>query len=242
VQSHLTCGELPTFGPVTTRLVGYGIARLRDRNQGEIVEPLAFLSLMKWLETNRSANLETGIRARLSFQASRRSAYEELVVLYLLRALRYPTPFTAVFNFHGTPPTWAEEMAQIVGPLDGINVPVDVIGDAPQVPGPGPGVVHYATNIQDVLHWIEGPSTAPAVLIPGSLFGPDVVIRCRSSPLNSASVPREVLVMGHLKSSTEGNKAFLDAKTMDYAMTSLTRDHWSKLAVRHLVSLLSSAF
>ena len=51
VQSHLLQGESPTFGPVSAGLVEYGIARLREGHEGQIVEALAFLSLMKWLET-----------------------------------------------------------------------------------------------------------------------------------------------------------------------------------------------
>ena len=50
MQSYLLKGQSPTYGPVTARLVEYGIARLREGHEGEIVEPLAFLSLMRWLE------------------------------------------------------------------------------------------------------------------------------------------------------------------------------------------------
>jgi hypothetical protein len=42
----------PRFGPVTVDLVEYGIAWLREDHKGYIVEALAFLSLMKWLENN----------------------------------------------------------------------------------------------------------------------------------------------------------------------------------------------
>jgi hypothetical protein len=193
---------------------------------------------MKWLETQPNVNLTTNIRSRLSSPASRGSAYEELVVLYLRRALRYPVPFHTIFSFHGTPPSWAGEMAQIVGRLNGTNVAVDIIGDAPQ--NPGLGVVHYAANVEEVLHWIENPATAPAVLIPSHLFGPDVMLRCRSSPLNSSAAPREVLVMGQFKSFTDGNKESLDAATISHALKSLQKNHWFKKTVCRLVSSLSS--
>ena len=66
VESHLTKDKSPTCGPVTTRLVEYGIA-LRQGLEGHIVEPLAFLSLMRWLQTLDHANLEVNIRSRLAF-------------------------------------------------------------------------------------------------------------------------------------------------------------------------------
>ena len=44
VQSHLTQGTSPPFGPVTVQLVEYGIACRCDRETGQIIEPLAFVS------------------------------------------------------------------------------------------------------------------------------------------------------------------------------------------------------
>ncbi|KAM6498796.1 hypothetical protein JOM56_006744 [Amanita muscaria] len=202
VQSSLDWS--PTFGPVTARLVEYGIARLYKRDSGQIVEALAFLSLMKWLENPPTVNLQRNIRLRLADQNSR---YDQLVVLYLLRVLRYPVPFSAIFQFHGTPPRWADEMAQIVGRLDGTAVAVDVLGKSPE--NPGLDVVRYAAGIEDVLEWIENPTTTPAVLIPNNLFGPDVMVWCG-----------DVLLMGQLKSYTA-----LDAKSISHA---LCPDHWFK--------------
>ncbi|KIL71414.1 hypothetical protein M378DRAFT_6158 [Amanita muscaria Koide BX008] len=196
VQSHLTRGAPPTFGPVTVRLVEYGIARLRNRHHGQIVEPLAFLSLMKWLEDQPTVNLRTNIRSRLANQESPGPAYEELVILYLFRVLRYPVPFSTIFQFHGTPPRCGH------------------LGNAPE--NPGLGVVHHAAGIEDVLKWIENSTTAmPAMLVPNNLFGPDVMVRCG-----------DVLLMGQPKSYTEGNKDSLDAKTISCALTSLCPDHW----------------
>jgi len=239
VQSHLTKGQSPTFGPVTARLVEYGIARLHEGHKGQIVEPLAFLSLMQWLQTQNNASLEANIRLRLGSQASRGTAYEELIVLYLLRTLRYPVPFSTIFNFHGIPPVWADEMAQIVGRLDGTDLAVDVLGEAPQ--NPGLGVVHYAAGVEDVLGWIETLAAAPAVLITSHLFGPDVMIRCRSSPSKSTVASRNVLLMGQFKSYMDGNKESLDPATTSHALTSLNRDHWFKQTVCQLALSLSSA-
>jgi hypothetical protein len=225
----LTKGESPTFGPVTARLVEYGVAHLRDEHQGQIVEPLPFLSLYKWLQTHPSLNLEANIGSRLASQSSRGSAYEELVILYLLRALRYPVPLKTIFKFHGTAPPWADQKVQIFGRLNGIAVAVDVIGESPQ--NPGLGVVHYAANISEVLDWIENTTTTmPAVLVPSNLFGPDVIVSCGG-----------ILLMGQLKSYTQGNKESLDAKTASEALTSLHPDHWFKTSVRPLVSSLCPA-
>jgi hypothetical protein len=191
---------------------------------------------MKWLQAQGHTNLEANIRLRLASQASRGDAYEELIILYLLRMLRYPVPFSTIFNFHNTP-VWANDMAHIVGRFDGNDVPVDVMGHAPQ--NPGLGVVHYAAGIEEVIDWIETPAVAPAVLVTSHLFGPDVMIRCSSSPSNS-TVTSTVLLMGQFKSFTDGNKESLDAGTISHALTSLNRDHWFKQTVSQLVSSLSS--
>ena len=236
VQSHLTRGQSPTFGPVTAQLVEYGLARLRQGHTGHIVEPLAFLSLMKWLEKKKHINLGANIGSRLSSQASRGDAYEEVIILYLLRMLCYPVPFNTIFDFHSTP-VWENDMARIVGRLDGNDVPVDVLEDAPQ--NPGLCVVHYAASIEEVIHWIQTPAVAPAVLVTSHLFGPDVMIRCSSSPSNSTATST-VLLMGQFKSFTDVNKESLNAGTISHGLTSLNRDHWFKQTVSQLVSSLSS--
>jgi hypothetical protein len=191
---------------------------------------------MKWLQAQGHTNVEANIRLRLASQASRGDAYEELIILYLLRILRYPVPFSTIFNFHNTP-VWANDMVQIVGRLDGMDVAVDVLGDAPE--NPGLGVVHYAAGVEDIIHWIETPAAAPAVLVATHLFGPDVMIRCSSSPSNS-TVTSTILLMGQFKSFTDGNKKSLDAGTIRHGLTSLNRHHWFKQMVSQLVSSLSS--
>lgn len=206
MQSHLTKGESPTFGPVTPRLVEYGIAFLYGRSKGRIAEPLAFLSLLKWLENEPHLNLSENVRSRLAAQPSRGP---ELVILYLLRALQYPVPFSRIFTFHGTPPWWADELRC----LDGTSVAVGLLGEA--LRKSDLGVVHYAPGIEDVLDWLENPTTTQAMLVPGTTFGPDVLIRCG-----------DVLLMGQLESCTEGN-SFL---------TSLHADGWFKESVCQLVS------
>ena len=79
------------------------IARLREGHKGEIVEPLAFLSVMKWLEQTNNLSEEARLQLRLADPAARGSAFEEVGILYLLRALRYPVPFNTVFDFRITP-------------------------------------------------------------------------------------------------------------------------------------------
>jgi len=194
---------------------------------------------MKWLQTQGHTNLEANIRLRLASQASRGDAYEELIILYLLRMLRYPVPFSMIFNFHNMP-VWANDMVQIVGRLDGLDVAVDVLGDAPE--NPGLGVVHYAAGVEDVIRWIETPAAAPAVLVATHLFGPDVMIRCSSHPSDSTVASTNVLLMGQFKSFTVGNKESLNAETISHALTSLNQDHWFKQTVCQLASSLSSAY
>ena len=223
VQSHLTKGQSPTYGPVTAKLVEYGIARLRDGHKGHITEPLAFLSMMIWLKTHYNQHLEGGIRLRAGDVHSRGYAFEETMVLYLLRKLRYPVPLCTIFDFHPklTPP-WANEEAHIVARLNGAEVSVDVIGEAPQ--NPGLGVVHYAGTIEDIICWIETLDPAPAILIPSDLFGADILLRAKL-------LSRNVILMGQFKSYTNGNKCTLDATTLSNALNSLHPDHWFKKSV-----------
>ena len=225
MQSHLTKGKSPTYGPVTAKLVEYGIARLRQGHQGHIIEPLAFLSLMMWLETHCNQQLEAGIRLRAGDEHSRGFAFEETMVLYLLRKLRYAVPLSSIFDFHPTfTPSWANETAHIVARLNGADVPVDVIGEAPQ--NPGLGVVHYADTIDDVICWIENLDPAPAILVASHLFVPDILLRVK---LLSGIV---ILILGQCKSYTSGNKYTLNAKTLSDALDSLHPNHWFKDSVR----------
>ena len=235
VQSHLLKGQSPTYGPVTERLVEYGIARLcveYGKHKGQIVEPLAFLSIMRWLQTQNYLNLQANLRLRLGHESARGSALEEVGILYLLRALRGGVCFSSVFDFQCTP-SWANEMAHIVAHLDNVDVDVDVIGEARK--NLGLSVVQFAGNIDDIMDWID-KDTASAILVPSDQFGPDIMARCHSSPSNET-----VLLMGQFKSYTVGNKASLAAKTTAEALTSLHPNHWFTQAVCYLVSLLSSS-
>ncbi|KAK2464549.1 hypothetical protein APHAL10511_003407 [Amanita phalloides] len=190
VQSHLIKGKSPEYGPVTTKLVEYGIARLCEEHKGHIVEPLAFLSAT----TSR---------------------------------LRYPVPFKAIFDFHPElTPTWADEMAHIVARLHGSDVSVDVIGGAPQ--NPGLSVVYYGETNEDVICWIETLDPAPAILIPGTLFGPDVLLRVKLSSSKPNDVSQIVILMGQFKSYMDGNKESLNAQTLSHALSSLHPNHWFK--------------
>lgn len=225
VQSHLIKGKPPTYGPVTAKLVEYGIACLREGHKGHIIEPLAFLSMMTWLKTHNNLNLqlEAGVRLRAGDGDLRGYAFEETMVLYLLRKLRYPVPLSMIFDFHPKlTPSWANEAAHIVARLEGAYVPVDVIGEAPQ--NPGLSVIHYAGTIEDVIHWIETLETAPAILIASNLFGPDILLRVKLSSMI-------VILMGQCKSYTNGNKCTLDATTLGEALDSLHPDHWFKKSV-----------
>ena len=223
MQSHVVKGQSPTYGPVTAKLVEYGIARLRDGHKGHIIEPLAFLSVMTWLKTHRNQQLEASIRLRTGDGHSRGYAFEEAMVLYLLRKLRYSAPLYTIFDFHPKhTPSWANEEAHIVARLNGVNVPADVIGEVPQ--NPGLGVVHYAGTIEDVICWIETLDPAPAILIASDLFGADILIRVKLSS-------RIVILMGQFKSYTNGNKGTIDTTTLINALNSLHPDHWFKKSV-----------
>ena len=133
MQSHLLQGESPTFGPVPAELVEYGIARFREIHKGEIVEPLAFLSSMRWHKKTNHLNEEANLRLRHGDQASRGNAFEEVGILYLFRALCRPELLTTVFDLQFLS-SWANEKYQIIARLDKDDVPVDFLGNDPQDP------------------------------------------------------------------------------------------------------------
>ncbi|KAF8512374.1 hypothetical protein BU17DRAFT_69263 [Hysterangium stoloniferum] len=219
VQSHLTKGSTPTFGPLTQKLVEYGIAHLRknhENHHGEIMEPLAFLSIVKWLETQKDLCLEANLRRQLVYQHSRGYGFEELVILYLLRTFCHSTPLSSIFSFHGIAPVWADEKIRIVARLNGKEVRVDVLGNSPM--NPALGVVDYAETIEEIIGWIEGSPTASTVLVTCHLFGPDMLIRGQNG----------IFFMCQAKSYLRGNQNELSADTIVRALHSLNPTHWFK--------------
>lgn len=186
---------------------------------------------MQWLETRKDNNLGYNINLRLGTQDSHGGAFEQLVAMYLLRALHYPIKLKTIFDFHGTLPDWADEEAHVIGRLEGENVPVAVLGDAPE--NPGLSVAHFASSIDDVIQWIDSPN-ASAVLIPNNLFGLDIMMLCH---LDSTTPPTEILIMGQDKSLTAQVGESLKPTTTAYAITSLHNSHWFKTAVSELIIL-----
>lgn len=214
IQSHLTKGSTPKFGPLPHKHVEYGIARLRNDHQGEIIEPLAFLSVVRWLETQKDLCLEANLIQDLGNQPYRGYAFEEVVILFLLRTFCRPTALNSVFKFHGTVPEWAGSETFIVGHLNDEEVPVNILEDPPR--HPSLGVVQYAKSIEDVIQWLK-KSPASSVLVPIHVFGPDMIIKCHG-----------VLLMGQAKSYLDGNINELNAGTTADALQSLNPVNWFK--------------
>jgi hypothetical protein len=131
VQSHLLKGHSPTYGPVTARFVEYGIARLREEHKGQIVEPLAFLSLMRWLQGQRHLNLETNLRLRLGNESDRGSFFEEIGILYLFErcATQSPSPRFLTFD---APLLGRRKWPTLSHVWIKFDVAVDVLGGAPE--------------------------------------------------------------------------------------------------------------
>ena len=226
VQSHLTKKSTPTFGPLAHKHVEYGIAHLRKDHQGEIIEPLAFLSIVRWFETQKDLSLETYLRHRLADEEFRGHACEWVVILFLLRTFFRPTALTDVFKFYGAVPKWAGRTAQIVGRIEGNEVVVNVLENPPSYPSLG--VVYYGNTIEEIIQWFEG-SPAPSVLVPTNLFGPDVIIKCSNG----------LHLMGQTKSCLKGNINELDATTTEDAINSLNSAKWFIKVVCLPDSLLS---
>jgi len=214
IQSHLTKGSTPTFGPLSHKHVEYGIARLRADHQGEIIEPLAFLSVVRWLETQKDLCLEENLIHKLADE-TRGYAFEEVVILFLLRTFCRPMALNSVFKFHGTVPEWAGLETYTVGHINDKEVPVNILEDLPR--NPSLGVVHYGNSIEDIIQWLKESPTS-SVLVPSHLFGPDMIIKCYGG----------VLLMGQAKSYLDGNINELDAATVTKALKSLNSVNWFK--------------
>lgn len=144
-------------------------------------------------------------------------AFEEAVILFLLRTFCRPTPLNSVFKFHGVVPEWAGAETYIVGHLNDEEVPVTILEDPPR--HPSLGVVHYAKSIEDVIQWLK-KSLASSVLVPSHLFGPDMIIKCHG-----------VLLMGQAKSYLDGNVNEMDAGMATDALQSLNPVNWFKKQV-----------
>lgn len=224
VNSHRTRKEPPRFGVAPAKLVEYGIARLRDscptKHEGAIVEPLPFLTVTKWLEGQDNIRMTSQLKRRLAEPESRGGAYEEVVILYLLRTLSSPIPLSGIFSFYGTTPDWAGDLVSVTGRQDGEDVNVSLYEN------PSLYVTNFAGDIDEVLAWLEAP-TRTVVLVPCASFGPDVLM-----------FSGKVLLIGQMKSYLQGNARSLNAATLRKAITSLNPSHWFKMAVCKLISFI----
>ena len=214
VQSHLIRGKFP-YVPV--QMIEYGIARYYDKQTAQLVEPLAFVSLMKWLETQEDHRILSNLRRDLSLYDSRILDYKDLLVLYLLRTLRYPVPLSTIFNIHGSAPLWENAPAQIVGGLLGVDVPV--VGSGHYLRYPHFGVVGSAANPEGIINWLENADTTPPILFATHLFGADVMARVHVKLDDGNDM--ELIMMGRGK-----DDAYLDADTTIEALDSLNEDNW----------------
>ena len=91
---------------------------------------------MRWLQGHGHLNLEVNL---LGNESARGSALQEVGILYLLRALCDPDPFTMDFDFQYAA-SWAKEMAYSIARLDNVDAAVDVLGGA--LENPDLNVVH----------------------------------------------------------------------------------------------------
>jgi len=144
--------------------------------------------------------VEASLRHTLAIQPYRGYAFEELVILFLLRTFSRPTALNSVFKFHGTVPEWAGAETHLVGRLEDREVPVNVLDCPPRYPSLG--VVYFADSIEDIIQWLK-ESPAPCVLVPNNLFRLDMIIKCHS-----------LLLMGQAKSFLNGRENELGATTV----------------------------
>lgn len=164
---------------------------------------------MRWLETQPDLCLETNLRNEVANQEFRGPAFEEVVILFLLRTFCRPTALNSVFKFHGTVSEWAGVETQIVGRVGDMD---NVFDSPPRYPSLG--VVTYAKTIEDIIRWPK-ESPVSSVLVPTNLFGPDMILKCRG-----------LLLMGQARSYLTGNTNELDARTTAKALNSLNPAYW----------------
>jgi hypothetical protein len=180
-----------------------------DKPMVRIEEPLAIISIIRWLE-RQGRTLYEYIRSNVHHDKG--SGFESVVLIALTKLLQNPTKLGRIFKFHGSTPDWASLPARIVARSPtGVFVPFDILNGTPLFPSNG--VTFFANSPNDVRRWLQDGEAGWCV--PSRAMGPDLITRVQLDD------GRILLLTIQVKCWFSGNKETLKASTTTEAIRSL---------------------
>jgi hypothetical protein len=175
-----------------------------------IAEPLAIISIMRYLESKGKAHISNALG---TLQDNQGVGFEPAVLLGMTKLLQNRKPLREIVNFKELSPEWANCTAQLVRRSSTGFQNFDWNGSLPTT-----DLTHYAESIEEVKAWLESGTTAWC--FPGKLIGPDIMARVMLS--NRCLVLLAIQVKGHLSSNTNT----VTADTATKAIRSLDPKNW----------------
>jgi hypothetical protein len=210
-------------------LVEYGVARFVGATSVKVSvdEPLALVGILHYLEDNfhtLEGNVTTHLRSN-----NQGMALEEVVLLALTRLLQNQGALKEIFAFHGQPPPWADQPAQIVarsssGEFEAFSIVTPST--------PSSIIAFSAKTPADVTRWLK--SSDKGWCIPCNAMGPDLITRVR---LNDGKI---LVLVIQAKGYTTGNVDTISAGVAPGALESLDPSRYFETLVRS--QLISSCF
>lgn len=218
-------GEYPIWTDTEKSLVQHGLAQFIVENSTYndpnpvIQEPLALVGIMRYFES-REYTVAAHIEAGLKFNKG--NGFENLILVAITRLLRGGDHrLKDIFQFHGEPPEWAHETAQIVvQTTSGSYSPFDIIVQEPMLPSSAHTV--EAEKPGDVQRWLQHGGAGWC--IPGRYMGPDLMtwVRLHTGKILLLVVQAKCHLTGNITSSA----ASLPADVTADAIRSLTPDEF----------------
>jgi hypothetical protein len=179
-----------------------------------VEEPMALVSIVRYF-ASQGVTLEQDIRARMN--PAKGLAFEEAVLLSCTKIFRRGARLEDVFQFYGTKPEWASQVAHIVIPKHDKTLDVfDIVNLEPVIPSAG--VAYFAEYPKDVQQWIT--SMCAGWCLPGRYMGPDLMTWLKLAD------GRMLLLLIQAKCRLEGNIDSLAADVTAKAIRSLIPSHF----------------
>jgi hypothetical protein len=175
-----------------------------------IEEPLAIISIMRYLESKGRSHVSNALR---TIQDNQGEGFEPAVLLGMTKLLQNRKPLREIVNFKEISPEWANCTAQLVRRSSTGFQNFDWDGSLPTT-----DLTHCAESIEEVTAWLESGKTAWC--FPGKLMGPDIMVRVMLS--NGCLVLLVIQVKCHLSGNTNTVTAGNAAK----AIRSLNLKNW----------------
>lgn len=110
---YLVRGDLLHLTDQEKRIVQYGFAYFDGDKTIRVDEPLVLLAASNWFNSRGFPPIEHVIDS-LRSAPGRGEGWEDFLALYFSRAFQGQPPLHHVFTFHGTPPPWSQDSAELV--------------------------------------------------------------------------------------------------------------------------------